>query len=88
MVITQVVYLQQIVMQLMKKIQHFFEDKAFGVCSHLGEKFGIASSSIRLFFIYASFLTFGSPLIIYLALAFIMNFRKHLRRRNNSVWYY
>jgi phage shock protein PspC (stress-responsive transcriptional regulator) len=70
----------------MKRIQVFFEDKAFGVSSHLGEKFGIASSSIRLFFIYASFLTFGSPVIIYLALAFIMNMRSHLRRRS-SIWY-
>ena len=70
----------------MNRIQVFFEDKAFGVSSRLGEKFGIASSSIRLFFIYASFLTFGSPVIIYLALAFIMNMRRHLRRRS-SVWY-
>jgi len=37
-------------------IQAFFEDKAFGVSERLGEKLGIASSSIRLFFIYASFL--------------------------------
>ncbi|UII29834.1 PspC domain-containing protein [Fulvivirga ulvae] len=72
----------------MKKLQHFFEKYAFGVCSRMGEKLGIASSSIRLYFIYASFLTFGSPLIIYLAMAFIMNMRKHLRRRKNSVWYY
>ncbi|ELR70012.1 hypothetical protein C900_04382 [Fulvivirga imtechensis AK7] len=72
----------------MKRLQHFFEKYAFGVCSRLGEKLGIASSSIRLYFIYASFLTFGSPLIIYLAMAFIMNIRKHLRRRKNSVWYY
>jgi len=72
----------------MKRIQSFFEDKAFGVCTRLGEKLQIPTASIRLFFIYASFLTIGSPVIIYLALAFIMNFRKHLRRRRNSVWYY
>ncbi len=72
----------------MKKIQHFFEKHAFGVCTRLGEKLGIATTSIRMFFIYASFLTVGSPVLIYLALAFIMNIRKHLRRRNNSVWYY
>lgn len=72
----------------MKKLQHFFEKYAFGVCSRMGEKLGIASSSIRLYFIYASFLTFGSPLIVYLVMAFIMNMRKHLRRRKNSVWYY
>ncbi|MDX1627951.1 MAG: PspC domain-containing protein [Fulvivirga sp.] len=72
----------------MKKVQHFFEKYAFGVCTRLGEKLGLATSSIRLFFIYTSFLTFGSPILIYLALAFVMNLRKHLRRRNNSVWYY
>jgi len=69
------------------RIQHFFEQHAFGVCTRLGEKLGIATSSIRLFFIYASFLTFGSPVIVYLALAFVMNFRRHLRRRS-TIWDY
>ena len=72
----------------MKRIQNFFEDKAFGVCAHLGEKLRIPTSSIRIFFIYASFLTFGSPVIIYLLLAFTMNARKHLRRRYNPILYY
>jgi phage shock protein C len=71
---------------MIDKIQHFFEQRAFGVCTRLGEKLGLATSSIRLSFIYASFLTFGSPVIIYLALAFIMNFRKHMRRRNSTIW--
>ncbi len=69
----------------MKRLQHFFQDHAFGVCSALGDKLGIASSSIRIFFIYASFLTMGSPIIIYLGLAFILNMRKHLRKSNSSV---
>ncbi|MEN8249205.1 MAG: PspC family transcriptional regulator [Bacteroidota bacterium] len=72
--------------KIIPHIQAFFEDKAFGVSERLGEKLGIASSSIRLFFIYASFLTFGSPVILYLTLAFIMNIRRHLRRRS-SVWH-
>lgn len=72
----------------MKRIQNFFEYKVFGVCTKLGEKLKIPTSSIRIFFIYASFLTFGSPVILYLALAFTMNFRKWLRRRYNRVWYY
>jgi phage shock protein PspC (stress-responsive transcriptional regulator) len=72
----------------MKRIQDFFEEQAFGVCTRLGEKLGIATSSIRLFFIYASFLTFGSPIIVYLTMAFIMNLRKHFRRYRKSVWYY
>ncbi len=52
----------------------------------LGEKLGIASSSIRLSFIYVSFLTFGSPVILYFVLAFWMNVSKHLRRERSSVW--
>lgn len=72
---------------IVKRIQNFFEVYAFGVCARLGEKLGIATSSIRLFFIYASFLTFGSPVIVYLALAFVMNIRRHLRRRR-TLWDY
>lgn len=68
-------------------MQEFFEKHAFGVCTKLGEKLRIPTSSIRLFFIYASFMTFGSPLLIYLALAFVLNIRQHLRRRN-TLWYY
>ncbi|MEQ9297524.1 MAG: PspC family transcriptional regulator [Cyclobacteriaceae bacterium] len=72
----------------MEVIQKYFEKQFFGVCTRLGEKMKIPTSSIRLFFIYASFLTFGSPIIVYLGLAFIMEFRKHLRRGSNSLWYY
>jgi len=69
----------------MKTLQNFMEQRAYGVCSKLGEKWGIASSSIRLYFIYTSFLAFGSPIILYLVLAFWMNIRKYLRRQNNFV---
>jgi phage shock protein PspC (stress-responsive transcriptional regulator) len=71
----------------MKKIQNYLETETFGVCTRLGEILDIPISSIRIFFIYASFLTFGSPLIIYLGLAWIMNLRKHLRRSRNLWWY-
>jgi phage shock protein C len=73
--------------KMVERIQFFFERNAFGVCTSLGEMLGIATSNIRLSFIYASFLTFGSPILIYLALAFIMNIRKHLRKRN-PIWDY
>ena len=75
-------------MHMIRKFTDFVEVHAFGVCTKLGDKLGISTSSIRMYFIYASFLTFGSPVLIYLALAFVMNIRKHLRRRLNSFWYY
>lgn len=70
----------------MDQIKTFLEKYAFGVCTFLGEKFGVASSSIRIFFIYTTFLAFGSPVIIYLVLAFLMNLHKHLRTQRSTVW--
>ncbi|GAB3197333.1 phage shock protein PspC (stress-responsive transcriptional regulator) [Pontibacter aydingkolensis] len=70
----------------MRRLQYFIESQAFGVCTMLGEKLGFATSSIRLTFIYVSFLTMGSPVLIYLMLAFWMNISKHLRRERSTVW--
>ena len=36
---------------------------------------------------YASFLTFGSPIVLYLVMAFWMEVRKHLRRHQSpTIW--
>ena len=72
----------------MRKIQYFFEKQAFGVCTKLGDTMDIPTATIRLYFIYASFLTFGSPVLIYLGIAFWMNFKQHLRKSKNPLWYY
>ena len=66
----------------------FIEWQAFGVCSSIGERMGMASSRIRLWFIYISFLTMGSPIIIYMVLAFWMNMKKYvwLSKRNPLRW--
>jgi len=74
-------------MQLINKIQDYFERHAFGVCSWWGQKLGIKRAKIRLFFIYASFLTLGSPLLIYLGMAFILE-NKHLfkLKKRKTVW--
>jgi phage shock protein C len=69
----------------MEKLKLYFQDSAFGVCSRLGEKLHFPIDSIRLFFIYSSFITLGSPVIIYVSLAMMMKIRKYLRRMNNPV---
>ncbi len=71
---------------MIEAIKYFFEKKAFGVCTYLGEKIGISSGKIRLYFIYTSFLTMGSPVIIYLILAFWVNLRNYIYKRRSSVW--
>ena len=40
---------------------------------------------IRLFFIYSSFITLGSPVIIYVSLAMMMKIRTYLRKMNNPI---
>ncbi len=62
----------------MRKIKDVIEANAFGVCSYLGDKMGIASSRIRLWFVYISFLTMGSPVIIYMIVAFWMNMKQYM----------
>ena len=71
---------------LVQGIKDFFEQHAFGVCSWWGEKLGIKTAHIRLFFVYASFLTVGSPLIVYMIMAFILNIRNSTRSKKSSVW--
>lgn len=68
----------------MKKIREIIELNAFGVCTTIGERLGIASSKIRMWFIYISFLTMGSPVIIYMIMAFWMNMKNYIlfRKRN------
>lgn len=71
---------------MIEAIKYFFEKKAFGVCTYLGEKIGISSGRIRIYFIYTSFITMGSPLIIYLVLAFWVNLRKYIYKKRSSIW--
>ncbi len=70
------------------KLRKFVEWQAFGVCSAIGEKLGIASSRIRMWFIYISFLTMGSPVIIYMVMAFWLNMKNYiLSAKRNPLKY-
>ena len=70
----------------MKELRHIIEKQAFGVCSYVGEKLNIPGQRIRLYFIYTSFLTLGSPVLIYLVIAFWLNIKDYLREGDRSVW--
>jgi phage shock protein PspC (stress-responsive transcriptional regulator) len=62
----------------MQKLRDFLELHAFGVCAALGERLGVASSRIRMWFIYISFLTLGSPVILYMILAFVRSIKHYI----------
>ncbi|MBR9861359.1 PspC domain-containing protein [bacterium] len=70
----------------MKTLKALIEKQAFGVCSYIGDRFGINSGRIRLYFIYTSFITLGSPVIIYLIMAFWLNLKDYVQEGHRSVW--
>lgn len=73
---------------MIERIQLFFERRTFGVCTWWGSKLGINSGRIRKAFIYTSFITFGSPLVVYLAMAFILENKDYFKpnTRKSSIW--
>jgi phage shock protein PspC (stress-responsive transcriptional regulator) len=69
----------------MEKLKLFFEESAFGVCSKLGEKLNFPIDSIRLFFIYTSFITLGSPVVLYVSMAMMLKIRTYFRKKNHPA---
>ncbi len=66
-------------------IRNYCERRGFEVCSRMGERMGIKPGIVRMYFIYTSFLAFGSPLIIYLFLAFWIRIKDYLKSTRTSV---
>lgn len=69
----------------MENLKHLIDKSIFGVCSTWATYLGIASSKIRLYFIYITMLTLGSPIIIYLFVAFWINIKKAIRRKYHPI---
>lgn len=75
-------------MNTIQKIALFFELRSFGVSTWFARKTRVEVSRVRLFFIYVSFIGLGSPIIVYLIMAFVLE-HKHLfklQRRRKSIW--
>jgi phage shock protein PspC (stress-responsive transcriptional regulator) len=70
------------------EIRHFIEGRVFGVCTWIGDKIGVSTVTIRKYFIYTSCLTMGSPVVLYLILAFWLNIRDYIwKARRNPLRY-
>lgn len=75
-------------MNLFQKTTLFFELRSFGVSTWFARKLRVEVSRVRLFFIYASFIALGSPIIIYLIMAFILE-HEHIfkfQRKRKTIW--
>jgi phage shock protein PspC (stress-responsive transcriptional regulator) len=64
------------------------EKQAFGVFTWVSSKLNIKSSSVRVAFIYLSFITFGSPIFLYLIAAFILKHKEYFKpvRKTRTIW--
>lgn len=72
----------------MNKLRAIVEMQAFGVCTSMGEILGVATSRIRMWFIYISFLTMGSPVIVYMILAFTLKLKRYIiAAKRNPIRY-
>ena len=72
-------------MKVINQIRDYCERRGFEVCTRIGDKIGIRPDIVRLYFIYTSFLAFGSPLILYLILAFWIRIKDYLQSPRRSV---
>jgi phage shock protein C len=62
-----------------KVVKPIVEKNSFGVCTYLADRWGINESRVRIYFIYTTFVAFGSPIIFYLATAFWLNIKKYFK---------
>ena len=71
---------------MIEQIKEHFEKRAYGVCAWWGERLNVNTNSIRVYFIYASFLTLGSPLVVYLIMAFILRNKYWFKPKRTTIW--
>ncbi len=65
-------------------LKYRIEKNLFGVCTYMGSKMGISTHRVRLYFIYTSCLTLGSPIIFYLIAAFWLNVKQYAKEKKST----
>lgn len=73
-------------MSAIMNLKFFLEKHGFHVSSRLADKLGMRANSVRLFFIYISFVTVGIGFGIYLILAFWIRLKDMIRSKRTSVF--
>lgn len=71
---------------MFQKIVTFFEKQSFGVSTYLANKLNMSTTKVRLFFIYASFLAVGFPILFYLLAAVVLDIRNYMKKVRLKVW--
>lgn len=73
-------------MSAIVQLKFFLEKHGFHVSSRLADKLGMRANSVRLFFIYISFVTVGLGFGFYLILAFWIKLKDMIRAKRSSVF--
>ena len=73
-------------MSFVLNLKYFFEKHGFNAASRLADKLGMRASSVRIFFIYISFVTAGLWFGVYLTLAFWLRLKDLIRAKRSSVF--
>ena len=73
-------------MSIVILLKYFFEQHGFNAASRLADRLGMRASSVRLFFIYISFVTAGLWFGVYLTLAFWLKLKDLIRAKRSSVF--
>lgn len=71
---------------MFQRIVIFFEKQSFGVSTYLANKLNMSTTKVRLFFIYASFLAVGFPILFYLLAAVVLDIRTYMKKVRLKVW--
>lgn len=80
------IFFKTIKLNMITNLRYFFEKHGFHVSSRLADKLGMRATSVRLFFIYISFVTVGLGFGVYLTLAFWMRLKDLIRAKRTSVF--
>lgn len=73
-------------MKYIYQLRYFFEKYGFYVSSRFGERLGMSTKNIRIFFIYLSFFTLGIGFALYLSLAFLLKIKDLIYTKRTSVF--
>lgn len=73
-------------LQLVYNLRHYFSRHGFNVASRLADRLGMRAKSVRLFFIYVSFVTAGVGFAIYLTIAFWLKLKDLVYTKRTSVF--
>lgn len=71
---------------MIQRIRYFFERYGFYVSTRLADRLGMKVKSVRLFFVYVSFATFGLGFGLYLTLAFWLKLKDMIYTKRTSVF--